>query len=364
MESNNHLSSITPYIRSLTNKESLSSTETERIFDLLFEADSDGYYWLAFTLALQTKTPTVDELFGLCLSIQKLLPDKIDVNDAIDLSGTGGRSIRTFNIGTTTAFVAAGAGVKVAKQGSTAVTGMSGSIDIAREFDIDLVTSGNEKLLKELYISPGITLTHNFLHSGKPNTRPAFLQQMRNIGLTFVSPFHFVGGIPTPFTLKHRLFGTSYPHYMKPIADLLQRFGYTRAMVISAEDGLDEISITSPTSVFEVRDNDILEYVILPEDMGIERAQLSSLETKSKSDNVISFLRVIYGAERGPKRSIVLANTAACIYLVDKVKTLREGVDIAAHSIDSGAASEKLEYLTEKIGNTDKLMKWKQEAGL
>lgn len=355
---------LTPLIRRLSWQENLSAAEVEEAFDLLFAHDYEGFYWLALTLALQTKTPTAEELLGICLSIQKLFGSRVDIQDAIDLSGTGGRSIPTFNVGTTAAFVVAGAGVKVAKQGSTAVTGLTGSVDVLQQFDVDIRHRDEPDKIKFLLENIGISTAQNFLNGGRNNSRPQFLAKMKSVGLTFVSPFHFVGGIPSPVDLKYRLFGCFSSEYQDLIADLLIKMGYWRGFVVTGQDGLDEISITGPTDILEFSRNKKKKYSITPDELGLYRSSLEDLRSTSAEGNVIDFVRIIYAKERGPKRDIVLANSAACLFIVGKAPSLYDGVQMAAGVIDAGLAREKLEQLIALSGDSSALRKWERKAGV
>jgi anthranilate phosphoribosyltransferase len=353
---------ITPLIRRISEGENITAEEAEQAFDLLFAVDMEGYYWLAFTLALHTKGETIDELLGLCRSIEKLFGPKICLSNTIDISGTGGKPFKTINIGTVCAFILSGGGIKVAKQGSTAVTGLTGSLDIISNLGINLRYWSDHEKIKELLNDIDIAIYHSFLNGGKPHTRPAFISRMKEIGLTFISPFHIAGSIPSPVTLDFRIFGCYSLRYGRKIAELLVKMGCKRGLVISAEQGFDEISTFGKTNILEFDGAIITEYGLDCEQLSLPKTEPSSITSFSKENNMIDFLRILYGVERGAKRDIALANAAAGFYIAHKVANYPEGVKMAACIIDQGLAYKKLESFVERAGDMKALAYWKQKS--
>ncbi len=362
---NNSLASyVTPLIRRISEGENLSTDEVETAFDLLFEYDTEGYYWALLTLGLHTKGETIDELWGLCKSIKKLFGPTYNFRKGLDISGTGGRSIRTFNIGTTSAFVIAGGGVSVAKQGSTAVTGLTGSLDIMSNLGIDLRYWNDSKKIIDLLENIGIVIYHSFLQGGRPHTRPQYLAKMKEIGLSFISPFHIVGSVPSPIELGYRVFGCYSTRYHARLGILLSMLGYERGIVVTGEDGIDELSTTCSTNVLEFKQGKTKEYLIDPEDIGLRKTDKNSITTRTKDENMIDFLRILRGYEKGAKREIVLANAGAGFYTSGQVNSIFSGVKLAEQVVDEGLAWEKLESLVRQAGNMNALSAWMAKAEL
>lgn len=356
------LESLAPLIRRIAEGQSLSTDESEYVFNVLFNQDEEGFYWLALTLALHTKGETFDELFGLCKSIKNLFGPTVEHKYAIDISGTGGRSYSTFNVGTTTAFVLAGGGISVAKQGSTAVTGLTGSLDIMANLKIDLKYWSDAKKIIDTLEKVGVVIYHSFLRGGRPHTRPQYLEKMKKIGLTFVSPFHLVGSIPAPIEVGYRIYGCYSTKYQALLAGLLQKMGCNRGMIITGLDGTDEISITGSTNVLEFWGSKTKQYTITTEDIGMHQVDRDSLITISPKGNMLDFLRILYGVERGSKRNLVLANAAAGFYLTGITESLYKGTLLAEQIIDQGLAKEKLELLVKEVGDYSALLYWLAQA--
>jgi len=360
------LKEITPLIRKISNRENLSSEEVRNAFNILARKDIDGYYYLALTLGLMAKGPTVDELYGICQSFRdrsvKLRPN-IDPKKITDLSGTGGDHLKTINVSTPASFIVAGADVYVAKQSFKSFTGLTGSIDIFQEFGINVpISSGDpkitEKCLKQVGIAPYYypSFTKGFVN------RVNFIIKMREIGLTYLTPYHLVAFAYSPIEMEARIYGVFSDKYLVILAKLLRKLRFKRGMTFHGVDGLDEISNIGVTKICEFKDDKFSEYTIVPEELGIRKAKFEDIKAISKEKNIIDFLRILYGVEKGPKRDIVLINAGASLYITGKVKTLKEGVQLAKSILDERRASQKLETLVSFNGDLDKLKNWKEIA--
>lgn len=361
------LSDATPFIRKVSEGQNLTVAETERVLDIVIKEDTEGWFIWSLLLALHTKGETGDELLGFCRNYVKRLPKlnpRIDADEITDTSGTGGDRVKTFNVSTVASVVLAGAGVTVAKQAFFAVTGLTGSAEIFGAFGVDIMkirTRQVEKALETIGICPYLKEVMGRT-VGLENLMVT--QRMSEKGLKLVSPLHLVANIATPIKMKRRVYGCTWEKHLLVLTELLQKLGYTKGMVVHGLDGIDEVSNIGKTKIVEFTAKKTKTYTIKPADLGIKRAKFEDIKAVSKERNIIDFLRIIYGEDKSPRRDIVLANTAASLYVMDKVKDLAEGVKMAGEVIDEGLASKKLEDLVEALGDKKQLKGWKKKAGL
>jgi len=361
------LADATPFIRKVSEGYNLTAAETEKVLDIVVKEDTEGWFIWSLFLALHTKGETGDELLGFCRNYVKRLPKlnpKISPDKVTDTSGTGGDMLKTFNISTAASLVLAGAGVTVAKQAFFAVTGLTGSVEVFSAFGVDIMrikAQQVEKALETIGICPYLKEV-----VGKTAGLDNLLvtKRMSDKGLKLVSPLHLVANIATSIKMKRRVYGCTWERYLPVLAELLQKLGYTKGMVVHGLDGIDEISTIGKTKITEFTAKRIKTYTVNPSDLGIKKAKFKDIKAISKERNILDFLRIIYGEDRSPRRDIVLANTAASLYVMDKVKDLAEGVKMAGEVIDEGLASKKLEQLVEALGEEKKLDSWKRKAGL
>lgn len=260
---------------------------------------------------------------------------------AVDTCGTGGDGGGTFNISTTAAFVVAGAGVPVAKHGNRFASGRCGSADVLEHLGVPLTTAPevSEHLLKEI----GIT----FLFA--PLYHPAMAKvaaQRRELGIRTI--FNLLGPLLNPANAPHQLLGVSTPSILPKMAKALQLLGIQRAVVVVGEDGLDEVSLSAPTQAILIDGEEYTEFVITPEEFGFKRCSLQEVRGGSPEENAQITLRILQG-EKGPKRDIVLLNAGAALYATNRAKNISEGIALAAESLDSGRALEKLERLRRSL---------------
>lgn len=361
------LSDATPFIRKVSEGQNLTAAETERALDIVIKEDTEGWFIWSLLLTLHTKGETGDELLGFCRNYVKRLPKlnpRIDADEITDTSGTGGDRVKTFNISTTASVVLAGAGVTVAKQAFFAVTGLTGSAEVFGAFGVDIMkirTKQIEKTLETIGICPYLKEVMGRT-VGLENLMVT--QRMSEKGLKLVSPLHLVANIATPIKMKRRVYGCTWEKHLLVLAELLRKLGYTRGMVVHGLDGIDEVSNIGKTKIVEFTAKKTKTYTIKPADLGIKRAKFEDIKAVSKERNIIDFLRIIYGKDKSPRRDIVLANTAASLYVMDKVKDLAEGVEMAGKVIDEGLAFKKFEQLVKTLGNEKQLSNWEKKAGL
>jgi anthranilate phosphoribosyltransferase len=291
----------------------------------------------AFLIALRAKGETVPELVGLARTMRSLAtPVATSRSDLVDTAGTGGGP-STFNVSTTAALVAAAAGCAVAKHGNRSNTSRCGSADLLEALGVNIELDPEEvgRCIDEVGFGFMFAPRH---HRAMANVIPV----RKGLGVRTI--FNFLGPLTNPAGAERQLLGVADRHYQETIAEALVGLGSVRAMVVSAEDGVDELSIAARTRVIEVRDGGTEERFVQPEDFGFATAELDQVAGGTPAENAAA-ARAVLGGESGPRRDLVLLNAGAAIYVGGKADTLADGVERAGGAIDSGAAGELLERL-------------------
>lgn len=303
----------------------------------IMEGNASDAQIASFLTALRMKGETVLEITG-AAKVMREKSARINAPEfTVDTCGTGGDMAHTFNISTTTALITAACGVPVAKHGNRSVSSRSGSADVleALGVKIDLRPEAVEECLK--------ATGFGFLFA--PLFHPAMKYAVgprREMGIRTI--FNILGPLTNPANAKRQVLGVFSDELTKPLAEALGNLGTIHAFVVHGEDGLDEITITDRTKVSELKNNRVDTYYIAPEDLGLSRAKIEDLIGGTAEENSKITLGILNG-EKGPKRDIVLMNTAAALIAGDAAKTLSDAVKKASHAIDSGAALKKLEEI-------------------
>ena len=327
-------------INILSAKLDLSETIMVSTMEEIMSGKAETKQIVAFLMALNEKGESVEELTA-AARVMRSHVTKINTKHKIvlDTCGTGGDRLGTFNISTIVAFVASGCGIAVAKHGNRSVSSSCGSADILEELGININLS--KEVLEKCLYEIGITfLFAQNLHPAMKYAMPA----RKEIGKRTI--FNILGPLTNPAGATHQLIGVFDSSLTEILARVLCNLGTTHALVVHGEDGLDEITTTSQTFVSEVNNGKINNYEIDPEHFGIKKVKLSDLSGGNLAYNVRIMLDVLNG-KTGPQRDIVILNAAAAIYAADKAKTLRDGIKLAAESIDSRSALKKLNLLKE-----------------
>jgi len=291
----------------------------------------------AFLIALRAKGETVPELVGLARTMRSLAtPVKTERTDLVDTAGTGGGP-STFNVSTTAAIVAAAAGCAVAKHGNRSNTSKCGSADLleALGVNIDLGPEQVGRCIDELGFGFMFAPRH---HQAMAHVVPV----RKELGVRTI--FNFLGPLTNPAGARRQLLGVSDRHYQETIAEALVGLGSERAMVVAAEDGVDELSISSRTRVIEVADGRTAEHYVEPAELGFAEASLDDVAGGTPEENAAAS-RAVLGGELGPRRDLVLLNAGAAIYVGGKADSLAAGVEIATETVDAGAGKDLLERL-------------------
>jgi anthranilate phosphoribosyltransferase len=330
-------------IAALVSGHSLSADDTAQVMEEIMQGEATPAQFGAFVTALRLKGETVDEIVGLARTMKaRAIPVIID-EPVVDTCGTGGDGSQTFNISTTAAFVAAGAGLKVAKHGNRAMSSQCGSADVleALGIKIDLTAEQVQTCLQEAGIG------FMFAPSFHPAMKYAAVPR-REIGIRTV--FNILGPLTNPAGAKAQVLGVADDSLVEKMALALQYLGCNHALVVHGEDGLDEITTGGKTHVCEVKGGHMVNYVISPEKIGLIQSNSDSLKGGIAKENA-EMLRNILKGTPGPQRDAVLMNAAAVLLAGDKVETLQRGVELAQNTIDSGQALKKLEQLIELSQN-------------
>ncbi|HWO43507.1 MAG TPA: anthranilate phosphoribosyltransferase [Candidatus Eisenbacteria bacterium] len=327
-------------IERLVNRVDLAEAEMVAVMDQIMTGDATPLQVASFLTALRMKGETVQEITGAARVMrEKAHRVRIDGGPVLDTCGTGGDQKGTFNISTTSAFVVAGAGVKVAKHGNRSVSSQSGSADVlaALGVRIDAPKERVEACIAEVGIG---FLFAPLLHEAMKYA----VQPRRDIGIRTI--FNLLGPLTNPAMATHQLIGLYSGALVGVIARVLKNLGSARAMVVHGLEGLDEISLCGPTRVAELRDGEITEYTITPEQLGLKACGLDELRCSGAEESAAIVRRVLAG-DKGPARDIVLLNSGAALYVSGKAASLDKGIRLAEESIDSGKAREKLERLAQ-----------------
>lgn len=325
----------------VASKKNLSGAESAEVFGEIMSGEVDGAIMAAFLTALKMKGETVDEVVG-AASAMRARATFINAGSAapIDTCGTGGDGMNTFNISTTSAFIAAGAGVPVAKHGNRAATSKCGSGDVLGElgFNLDVHASVMEHCLQEEGIA--------FLFAPKMHPAMRFAAPVRK-ALGFRTIFNLLGPLVNPAGATGQVVGVFDAGYTEFVAECLNRMGVRRAFVVHAADGMDEISVCTPTRVSELRDCSIKTSEFNPRKYFPDGANFSDLKGGDAKVNAQILLDVLSGKLRNGARDICLLNSAAAIVVGGKTDDFGAALEMARDSLDSGAALKKLKTLVE-----------------
>lgn len=318
----------------------LTMAEAREVMRAIMRGEATQAQIGAFLTALRMKGETAEEIAGCALAMREsAIAVKPKRNQLVDTCGTGGDGSGTFNISTTVAFVAAGAGLAVAKHGNRSVSSRCGSADLLQALGVNLELSPEQ--IAQCIDEVGI----GFLFA--PKLHPAMkhaLAPRQEIGLRTI--FNILGPLSNPAQAKRQLLGVYDSNLTELMAEVLRALGAEHAFVVHGADGLDELSVTGANKVSHLYHNHIETYYLDSEELGLPRARLSDLAGGTIADNAETTKALLEG-KRGHKRDIVLLNTAAVLIAGDKASSFSEGLVLAAEAIDNGSARRKLEQLVE-----------------
>jgi anthranilate phosphoribosyltransferase len=330
---------LTRAIDGVCDGEHLTADHASAVLAEIMEGRADPIQTGAFLIALRAKGETVPELVGLARTMRDLAaPVEIDKHRLVDTAGTGGGP-STFNISTTAALIAAGAGCAVAKHGNRSNTSKSGSADLLEALGvrIDLSPEQVGRCIEETGFGFMFAPAH---HAAMKHVVPVRKE------LAVRTIFNFLGPLTNPAGASRQLLGVSDRRYQETLAEALAGLGCDHALVVSAEDGLDEFSISGASRVVEVREGHTEEWYLSADEVGLTEAPVELLAGGEPAENAALTRRILAG-EEGPLRDVAVLNAGAAIYVAGEAPDLGTGLEAAARAIDTGAATEALERLVQ-----------------
>jgi len=317
----------------------LSIAEAHTAFDVMMSGNATPSQMGGFLMGLRVRGETVDEITGGAMTLRAKVSGVKAPANAIDIVGTGGDAKGTWNVSTCSALVVAACGVPVAKHGNRALSSKTGAADVLTALGVNI--DCDFKLIEKAIAEAGVGFMMAPRHHGA----------MRHVGPTRVelgtrTIFNLLGPLSNPAGVKRQLLGVFAREWVEPLALVMGKLGSDRVWVMHGSDGLDEITLTGPSYVSELKDGKVTSFEIAPEDAGLSRVRFEELKGDDPTTNAVALRAVLNGA-KGAFRDIVLLNSAAALMIADKVASLREGVAMAAEAIDSGKARQVLARLIE-----------------
>ena len=330
------------YIAKAVDGKNLTQEEAKKAMEIMLSGEATREQIAAFLTAMRMKGETLEELIGLA----SVLRDKAETitpksENYVDLVGTGGDSTYTFNISTTSAFVVAAAGLPVAKHGNRSISSKSGAGDVLEALGVNIMAE--PALVQKCVDETGI----GFMFAQLFNKSMKYVGQVRKeLGIRTV--FNILAPLSNPAGANMELMGVFDQSLVEPLAQVMMKLGVNRGMVVFGQDSLDEISMSAPTSVCEIKDGWFQSYEITPEQFGYTRCSKEELAGGTPEENAEITKAIVNGTEKGPKRQAVCMNAGAALYIAGKAESLEAGVKMAENLIDSGAAAAKLREFVEE----------------
>lgn len=329
-------------LKKLTAKEDLAAEEAYSLIVAIKKDELSDVQIAGFQVALLMKGPTLTEITAIaqamrdnCIKISPRVDDEL-----MDTCGTGG-GLSTFNISTSVAFVAAAAGIPVAKHGSRSISSLSGSADVLESLgmEINQTTETVEKLIEDVGIA--------FLYA--PLFHPVMgkvLPPEKDLGIKTIF-YTIIGPLINPSKASRHVMGVYKPELLDTVSKVAAAIGYKRALFVHGIDGLDEISLLGKTKINELNNGIVTSYEIAPEDFDLPRCTLEEIATGTPQENAVMIRDVFSGKDKGARRQAVILNAAGALMIGNKADSFKEGIKIAGEIIDSGAAQKKLNQLIE-----------------
>jgi anthranilate synthase/phosphoribosyltransferase len=329
---------LLPYAEKVINGNNLTEEEASAAMDLIMSNAATDVQIAELLTALRMKGETIEEITGFAKGMRAKAKTVPNCKDAVDIVGTGGDCSNSFNISSTASFVIAAAGAKVAKHGNRSVSSKSGAADVLERLGVKIQTTPEQaaNCIHEIGIS--------FLFAQSYHGSMKYVATARKeMGTRTV--FNILGPLSNPAETDYILLGVYDDALLTVMAKVLCGLGIRHAMVVHGSDGFDEISISAPTAVAEIRDGGIFEYTITPEQFGLPMAEKSEVIGGTPEENALITQGILEGTIRDAKRNIVLMNAGAALYVAGRADSIGDGIALAAETIDSGAALAKLEQL-------------------
>ncbi|MCD7833202.1 MAG: anthranilate phosphoribosyltransferase [Lachnospiraceae bacterium] len=324
----------------LTNKQDLTYEEAEAVMLEIMSGEASDVQISSYLTALAMKGETIDEITASAVGMRAKGVHLLHEMDVLEIVGTGGDKANSFNISTTASLVIAAGGVPVAKHGNRAASSKCGAADVLEALGVKIALSPEKclELIKKINIC--------FLFAQTYHTAMRFVGPVRKeLGIRTI--FNILGPLSNPAGANMELMGVYDEAIVEPLARVLNNLGVTSGMVVYGQDKLDEISMSSPTTVCEIRNGQYTSYVLTPEQFGYERCAKEELVGGTPEENAAITRAILNGTDRGPKRQAVCLNAGGALYIAGKAATIEEGVRMAERLIDDGSANKVLEQFIE-----------------
>ena len=324
-------------ISNILHGKDLSLEMTREVMYQIMNGEATNAQIGSFLTAMRQKGETIEEITACAMVMRDKCTKIFPKTDVLDIVGTGGDEAATFNISTVAAFVIAAGGIPVAKHGNRSVSSKCGSADVLEALGVKITLSAeqSEKILAEIGMCFMFAPTY---HASMKYAAPV----RRELGIRTI--FNILGPLTNPAGANMQLLGVYDENLVEPLASVLANLKVKRAMVVHGHDGLDEITLCDTTTICEIADGKMNSFFITPEQLGFERCKLAELVSGTPEENAQIALNILNG-EKGPKRDVVVLNSAFCLYMAYNNVTLRECVKMAEELIDSGKAMTKLAQL-------------------
>ena len=322
-------------IYEIVNGNDLSYEMAEQVMDEIMSGEASQIHMGAFLTGLRMKGETIDEITACAAGMRKHCTRLLHDMDVLEIVGTGGDEVGTFNISTISSMVVSAAGIPVAKHGNRSVSSKCGAADVLEALGADITISPakSTKILDEIGFC--------FLFAQTYHTAMRFVAPVRKeLGIRTI--FNILGPLANPAGANYQLLGVYDEKLVEPLTQVLLKLGVKRAIVVHGQDGLDEITLSAPTTCCELRDGTLKSYVLEPEQVGLKKCSLNELIGGDPEENAAIAMSILNG-KKGPKRDAVVLNSAACIYMVRDGITLTDAVKEAEEILDSGRARVQLE---------------------
>lgn len=331
------MSEFARFVSKTAEGQALTAEEAAEAFAIMMSGEATPAQMGAFLMALRLRGESVDEITGAARTMREKAATVSAPEGAIDTCGTGGDAKGTYNISTCTAFVAAGAGVPVAKHGNKSVSSRSGSADVLAALGVNLDVGPDvvARAIKEARVGFMFAPKH---HAAMRHVAPVRAE----LGMRTI--FNILGPLANPAGTRHQVIGVYSRDWLVPLAEVLRNLGADRVWIVHGSDGLDELTTTGPTYVAELKGGEVTTFEVKPEDAGIDVAQPDDL-VGGEADENANAVKSLLDGEPSAFRDIVILNAAAALVVAGKAKDLAHGAELAARAIDTGAARKALDDL-------------------
>jgi len=331
------MADLKPLIAKCAGGKPLTRAEARAAFDIMMSGEATPTQIGGLLMALRVRGETVDEITGAVETIREKMLRVDAPAEAIDIVGTGGDASGSYNVSTCAAFIAAGAGLKIAKHGNRALSSKSGAADVlsALGVKIDLKPEDVTRCIREAGLGFMFAPAH---HASMKYTGPSRVE----LGTRTI--FNLLGPLSNPAGVKRQMVGVFSRHWVQPLAQVLKNLGSESVWVVHGSDGLDEITLTGPSFVASLDNGKITTFEVTPEDAGLTCCNGDALNGGDADANAVALQNVLNG-KPSPYRDVALLNAAAALIVAGRAKDLKEGVAIGAKSLDSGAAAARLKHL-------------------